>query len=134
MNAFDLIVTIALGSVLATVLLTKDVALAEGVVAFALLLSLQYLLTWSSVRWKFIESIVKAEPTLLYFEGHLLEKAMLDQRVTKADIYAAVRSQGMPGLYEISAAVQESDGSISVLKKTEGKPLTVLNDIKHRES
>ena len=31
MNAFDLIVTVALGSTLATVLLSKDVALAEGV-------------------------------------------------------------------------------------------------------
>lgn len=30
MNAFDLIVTVALGSTLATVLLSKDVALAEG--------------------------------------------------------------------------------------------------------
>ena len=33
LNAFDLVVTVALGSTLATVLLSKDVALAEGVVA-----------------------------------------------------------------------------------------------------
>ena len=31
MNAFDLVVTVALGSTLATVVLSKDVALAEGV-------------------------------------------------------------------------------------------------------
>lgn len=30
MNAFDLVVTVALGSTLATVLLSRDVALAEG--------------------------------------------------------------------------------------------------------
>ena len=35
MNAFDLVVTVALGSTLATVLLTKDVALADGALAFA---------------------------------------------------------------------------------------------------
>ena len=40
MNAFDLVVTVALGSTLATVLLTKDVALVEGMLAFALLVSL----------------------------------------------------------------------------------------------
>ena len=34
-NAFDFIVTIALGSTLATAFLSKDVALAEGVFAFA---------------------------------------------------------------------------------------------------
>lgn len=43
MNAYDLIVTVALGSTLATVLLNKDVALADGVLTFILLISLQYL-------------------------------------------------------------------------------------------
>ena len=51
MNAFDLVVTVALGSTLATVLLTKSVALADGLVAFAVLILLQYGLTWLSVRF-----------------------------------------------------------------------------------
>lgn len=50
MNAFDLVVTVALGSTLATVLLTKSVALADGLVASTLLIFLQYGLTWLSVR------------------------------------------------------------------------------------
>lgn len=41
MNAFDLIVTVALGSTLATILLSKDVALAEGLLALLLLIALQ---------------------------------------------------------------------------------------------
>ena len=41
LNAFDFVVTVALGSTLATVLLSKDVALAEGLRAFALLTGLQ---------------------------------------------------------------------------------------------
>lgn len=50
MNAFDLVVTVALGSTLATVLLSKDVALAEGLIAFAVLIALQFAVTWLSVR------------------------------------------------------------------------------------
>ena len=49
MNAFDLVVTVALGSTLATVLLSKNVALANGVLAFALLIGLQFAITWLSV-------------------------------------------------------------------------------------
>lgn len=51
MNAFDLVVTVALGSTLATVQLTKSVALADGLAAFALLIFLQYGLMWLSVRF-----------------------------------------------------------------------------------
>lgn len=45
MNAFDLIVTVALGSTLATVILSKDIALAEGVLALGLLILLQFMIT-----------------------------------------------------------------------------------------
>ena len=50
MNALDPVVTVALGSTLATMLLGKDVALAEGAAAFATLISLQFVVTWSGVR------------------------------------------------------------------------------------
>ena len=50
MNAFDFIVTIALGSTLATVPLDTGTSLSEGATASTLLIGLQYLVTWSSVR------------------------------------------------------------------------------------
>ncbi|MEO5952961.1 MAG: hypothetical protein ABIQ44_10905 [Chloroflexia bacterium] len=50
MNAFDFIVTVALVSTLASVLLSKDVPLAEGVITLALLIVLQHIVAWSSVR------------------------------------------------------------------------------------
>ena len=45
MNAFDLVVTVALGSTLATILLSSAVALAEGLLAFVVLISLQFAVT-----------------------------------------------------------------------------------------
>ena len=40
LNAFDLVVTVALGSTLATILLSQDVALAEGLTALGMLIGL----------------------------------------------------------------------------------------------
>jgi uncharacterized membrane protein YcaP (DUF421 family) len=54
LSAFDLVVTVSLGSTLATILLNKEVALAEGVLAFAVLIGLQYSVAWLSVRSPFI--------------------------------------------------------------------------------
>ncbi len=45
LNAFDLVITVALGSTLATIVLSKDVALAEGVLALGLLAGLQFAIT-----------------------------------------------------------------------------------------
>ena len=69
MNAFDLVVTVALGSTLATVLLSKNVALLEGVLAFALLIFLQFVITWLSVRAQGIGSLEDVEAVVLETDG-----------------------------------------------------------------
>ena len=71
LNAFDLVVTVALGSTLATVLLSKSVAFAEGVLAIGLLISLQYAIAWLSVRSPRFQAMIKAEPTFAPAPGSL---------------------------------------------------------------
>ncbi|MGP9806363.1 DUF421 domain-containing protein [Paracoccus sp. NSM] len=115
MNAFDLIVTVALGSTLATVLLSADVPLAEGVVALALLVGLQFAITWLSVRSAWFRGVIKAEPTLLVRDGGLLPDAMRCQRVTAEEIDAALRQSGRQGLDGVRAVILETDGTLSVI-------------------
>lgn len=117
MNAFDLIVTVALGSTLATVLLSKDVALAEGAVAFAVLIGLQYIVTWSSVRARWVRQLVTGEPRMLYYRGKLLTGALRAARVTVDEIEAAVRSSGVATLADAESVILETDGSFSVIKR-----------------
>jgi uncharacterized membrane protein YcaP (DUF421 family) len=50
LNAFDFIVTVALGSTLASVILTKSVAWAEGALALALLAALQLIAALAAVH------------------------------------------------------------------------------------
>lgn len=120
MNAFDFVVTVALGSTLATVLLSKDVALAEGVVALALLIVLQMAVAWASVRSKAFRDMVKAEPTLLLHKGEMLRAAMARERVVPEEILAAARSSGHAGLESVEAVVLETDGTFSVVGSTDG--------------
>jgi len=119
MNAFDLIVTVALGSTLATVLLSKDVALAEGALAFALLIGLQFVVTWSSVRSRRVRQWVTGEPVILLHRGEFLPTAMRRARVTKDELRAAVRSAGFASLCDVEAVVLETDGSFSVVGRRE---------------
>jgi uncharacterized membrane protein YcaP (DUF421 family) len=128
MNAFDLVVTVALGSTFATVLLSKSVALVEGVLAFALLIFLQLAITWLSVRSEAFQGFVKARPRLLLHRGRLLPGALEEERVTEEEVRAALRAQGVASLEEAGAVVLETDGSFSVLKSIgEGGASTLAN-------
>ncbi len=128
LNAFDLVVTVALGSTLATVLLSKDVALAEGATALALLIGLQYLVTWSSVRVRWVRRLIRSEPTVLLHRGKLLEQAMRRERITEGEVLAAVRSAGVARIEAVEAVVLETDGSLSVMRSSKEGPATSLRD------
>ena len=64
LNAFDLIITIAIGSTLASIITSKSLALLEGLTALALLVAMQFVVTATSVRFKSVNALVKA--CLLY--------------------------------------------------------------------
>ena len=115
MNAFDLVVTVALGSTLATVLLSSEVSLSEGLLALALLIGLQYSIAWLSVRSVMVADFVKAEPTLLLYQGKIIESSLRRERVTVSEVQEAVRAQGMASPSKVFAVVLETNGNFSVI-------------------
>ena len=130
-NAFDFVVTIAFGSVLATVIMSKDVVLSEGILALVLLIALQFIITWLSVRVKWIRNLVKGNPTLLYYKGEFLHDTMKSVRVPKAEILSAVRNASYGSLDEIEAVVLETDGSFSVVQKLGKSPYSALSNVEN---
>jgi uncharacterized membrane protein YcaP (DUF421 family) len=105
-----------MGSTLASILLNKDVSLAQGVVALALLVGMQFVITWSSVRAPWVRRLVTGEPTLLLYRGVLLPDALRRTRVAEDEVLAAVRSAGLNDADDAQAVVLETDGSFSVVR------------------
>jgi len=126
MSAFDFVVTVALGSTLATVLLSKDVPLSEGVLGFAVLALLQFIIAWVAQRSERVEAAVKADPRVLLRDGVIDADAMLAERVTKSEIAAAVRQAGYGDFSMIAAVVLETDGSFSVVPRNEAGDRSAL--------
>lgn len=117
MNAFDFIVTIALGSTLATVILSKNVALLDGLLGFFMLIFLQYLITWLSVRYKKVKQVITSDPVLLAYKGELLHETLKKERITVEEVFVAVRQRGLLDLGDIHAVVLETTGSINIVPK-----------------
>lgn len=114
LNAFDLVVTVALGSTLATILLSKTVALAEGVTAFVTLVGLQWIVARTSVAWRGFARAVRSEPTLLMRDGEMCRDAMRRERVTEEELLTVLRNSAKAPA-QVAAVVLESDGSFSVI-------------------
>ncbi|WAJ27255.1 DUF421 domain-containing protein [Antarcticirhabdus aurantiaca] len=119
LNAFDLVVTVALGSTLSAILLQESIALAEGAVALALLIGMQFAVAYTSVRWRAFAHAVRSEPALLIRHGEFCDSTMRSERVTRDEAISAIRSNGGQDPEQVDTMILESDGTISVVFRTD---------------
>jgi len=128
LNAFDFVVTVALGSTLAYMMLAM-VALIEGTVVLILIISMQYIFAWTARSSKKMEKIINAEPSLIFYDGQFIKKAMAKEAITKDEIFAAVRESGIDQIDHVKAIVMELNGQMTVVKKSEGSGKSSLDDV-----
>lgn len=129
LNAFDLVVTVALGSTLASVVLSKDVPLLEGMLAFVVLAALQWVVSRLSISVTWFKRLIRSDARLLLEEGCYHEAAMAAERVTRSEVDAAIRGAGFGRPDEVGAVVLETDGSFSVIARG-NKELTILASVR----
>lgn len=128
-NAFDFIVTVAFGSLLATMLLSQDTSLVQGVFGFGLLVLLQFILSWLSTNFAEVRRLVKSDPTLLLYKGEFRDQVLTEQRVTEGEIRTAIRNRGIAAIEDVEAVVLETDGSFSVMRRFEASSTSALVDV-----
>ncbi len=114
LNAFDLVVTVALGSILGSILLNRSIALAEGAAAMAVLILLQFIVSALSVRSKAFAKFVRASPSTLVDNGSWRQDVMRSERITQGEVLSAIRENGGRGVEDARWVVLEGDGTLSV--------------------
>ena len=129
MNAFDFIVTVALGSTLATMLLSRDVSLAEGIAGFLVLIGLQFLVSSAATRSRTAQRFVKNTPRLLYYRDTLFRDVLEQERLSREDVMQALRLNEIASFDDVEAVVLETNGSISTIRTVKGGERSTLADV-----
>jgi uncharacterized membrane protein YcaP (DUF421 family) len=99
-----------------------------------MLIGLQFVVTWCSVRLAWVRKFVKSEPALLLYQGRFQEDSLRRHRVTPSEVRAALRAHGIPRVEGVAAVVLETDGKFSIIEELgEGAP-TALQGVGGLES
>jgi len=133
MNAFDFIITVTLGAVFGNMLINYEDNLFKGLYVFSLLLIFQFVSSFLSSRYAVFDRLLKANPTLLFYEGTYYESILKKERIPKSEVLQAIREQGIGRIEEVGAVILETDGTISVLpiQKNRDLELDTLKNIEH---
>lgn len=117
MQSFDFIITIAIGSAYGRILTAKGVPLLESATAIFLLVFLEYMMDWLSLRSSRFANLIGNRPILLYFRGEFLRDSMKKNRITHKELLAQIRLNKISSLQEVEAIILEASGKVAVVKK-----------------
>lgn len=120
MSAFDAVITIALGSIVATTAVSAATSYAEGMTAVVTLLVLQVALAWARRRWPALQPVVEARAEVVADRGRMsLPHGLTTSQMTGDELRARLRQSGHADPPPAGIVVLEADGKVSVLADEE---------------
>ena len=114
LSSFDFAMTVAVGSMIATTVLSKSVSLWDGVVGMAAVYILQISVALLR-RFKIVKKVVDNAPLMLMDGQEILHDNLKKARVTEEDLRSKLRESNVIRLKEIRAVIFEATGDISVM-------------------
>lgn len=121
-SAFDLLVALMLGEVVDEVIY-GDVGLAQGLVAVLVVAALQYGNSWLSYRSPRFARLAEGQPTPVLVDGAFHAPGMSKERMSRGEVLAALRMQGICDPADVKLAQIEPDGMVSVIRQDWAEPL-----------
>ncbi|MBO6782490.1 MAG: DUF421 domain-containing protein [Alphaproteobacteria bacterium] len=122
MSAFDFAITVAVGSVLASVVVTEQPSLMRGGAALVALFVVQIGVATLRVRFRPVCRLVDNHPRLIMVGGEMLGDQMRKAKITEADLRAKLREANVLDIGQIEAVVAETTGDVSVLHRSPDGP------------
>ena len=123
MSSFDFASTIAIGSIIATIILNPDQSILKGGVALAGILFFQTVFAFLVRKIPAFEKLATNKPMLIMKDGEILEKNLHSTNMSEEDLIAKLREANVIHFDEVRAVVLESTGDVSVLHTSEDKEL-----------
>ncbi|RYH01351.1 DUF421 domain-containing protein [Salipiger sp. IMCC34102] len=118
-NMYDLILTFTVGSILSSFIVLESVQFVDALLGLASVIAVDYVISWAVMRSDRVRSWVKANPTLLVFNGDMQRANMRKERIVEDEVLMFMRQKGIDRISRVKAMILEPAGDISVFTTDE---------------
>jgi uncharacterized membrane protein YcaP (DUF421 family) len=119
LEPFDLILLIVTGDLVQQGVTQNDESLTGAVLAISTIGLLTVFLSWLSYRFKRMRPILNGEPIVLVEDGEVIGANLRRQRLTREEIGAEARLEGISSIEDVRWAILETNGQISFVTKSD---------------
>lgn len=126
LSLFDIVVFIIMAEVAALALDSPDKKLSHAIFPMLMLLIIQLISSYISLKSKKFRDLVDGEPSVIIRNGHIEEAEMRKQRYNLDDLFQQLREQQIGSVLEVTFAFLEPSGNLSVFTKDHTQPVLPL--------
>ncbi|MET1247470.1 DUF421 domain-containing protein [Sporolactobacillus sp. STCC-11] len=130
-TAFDFISAIVLGELVGNALYDKKIGIGSILFAVALWGLMIYVVEWCTQKYRASRDFLEGKPTIVIRHGHLDRNAMKKEKLDIDMLQNLLRQKSVFSIREVEFAILETDGSVSVLKKSQYETPT-MEDLQQR--
>lgn len=124
LNPQELVITILISAVATVPLENNGMPLANSLIPIAIFISFEIINSTLSMKSIKFRSLIKGKPRFIIKDGIIQQKELTKLRFTTDDLTDAVRQAGVFDISQVANAIVETNGVVSVQKKSEYTPLT----------
>lgn len=128
LSIIDLIVSLLIAELAAISIEDTDLSIFRSIVPIFVLVVIQVLLSFLSLKNSNFRKSVEGSPTVIIKEGKIKFNEMTKLRYSLDDLITQLREQGIKSIEEVSYAVLENDGKLSVFQNTKDYPMPIIMD------
>lgn len=115
LSVVDLVFILLISNSVQNAMVGQDVTLWGGLTAALALFVVNYLLKLLFFKSRKISAFFQGDPLMLIYHGKPIAAHLAQAKITMDELDAAIREHGVDNIKHVDLAVQEIDGSISIL-------------------
>jgi len=124
LSPFQLIILFMIAELAAIPIATNTIPIINGVVAIFVLLVLQVLISYCSIKSEKFKNFVNGKPSVLIEKGEINESELKKLRISLNDLLEQLRLGNSPSIADVDYAILEANGDLSIIPKPDKRPLT----------
>lgn len=135
MQPFDMAITLMIAELAALPMGDLDAPLVHGIVAIVVLMTLQVLISFLTLKSKKARTLICGKPSILFEHGKFNSQEMKRLRINTNDLIEQIRLKGNENINDVDFVIMETNGDISVIapqkvpmKKCNRIPISVIID------
>lgn len=121
LSILDLVVFIMIAEIAVVAIEDYQDPLLPTLLPMFILLSIQVLLAFLSLKSKKMRDFIEGEPTFIIKNGEIDETAMKSQRYNYDDLLIQLREKNIRNIADVEFAILETSGKLSVFEKEKNK-------------